>query len=299
MRVPPVPITRLPHRDTDVALKAMEYLKELIYPLEEPFRVRTKPMQVLAVGTSRSGTDSLRAALLELGYNHTYHGFDIAMNPGDQKVWYKLWRKKWQGADHASHPGDVRITAADFDQVLGESVAITDIDAAAFASELIAAYPNAKVILNMRRDADAWYASNMATMIPVQRDLRLWLRSWFCPEHFWLRANFFCGIWPSFYRGDFEHTAKWVLREHCAMVKGLVPRERLLEWGPEDGWGSLCEFLGKKMPDTEFPNGNVKDDFSTRLEGYYRAANAKADKNMATLAGFLALTGVVLVYILS
>jgi hypothetical protein len=38
-------------------------------------------MQVLAVGPERSGTDSLRAALVELGYNHTYHGYDIALNP--------------------------------------------------------------------------------------------------------------------------------------------------------------------------------------------------------------------------
>ena len=252
-------------------------------------------MQVLAVGTSRSGTDSLRAGLLELGYNHTYHGYDIAMNPSDQKVWYKLWRKKWHGTDQ-SHPGDVKITAAEFDQVIGHAVAITDIDAAAFAAELIDAYPDAKVILNNRRNVDAWYDSNMATMVPIMRDWHLWLRSWFCAEHFWLRANFYEGIWPSFYRGKFENNAKWVLREHCAMVKGLVPKEQLLEWGPEDGWEPLCTFLGTDIPKTPFPNGNIKNDFASRLEGYYRAANAKADQNMLILVAVMAITSLAITF---
>lgn len=41
------------------------------------------------------------------------------------------------------------------------------------------------------------------------------------------------------------------------MIRGLVPKERLLEWTVEDGWEPLCEFLGKPVPDEPFPHENA------------------------------------------
>lgn len=41
------------------------------------------------------------------------------------------------------------------------------------------------------------------------------------------------------------------------MIRGLVPKERLLEWYIEDGWEPLCKFLGKPVPDVEFPHANA------------------------------------------
>lgn len=40
------------------------------------------------------------------------------------------------------------------------------------------------------------------------------------------------------------------------MIRGLVPKDRLLEWSVEDGWEPLCEFLGKTVPDEPFPHVN-------------------------------------------
>lgn len=40
------------------------------------------------------------------------------------------------------------------------------------------------------------------------------------------------------------------------MIRGLVPKERLLEWSVEDGWEPLCSFLGKPVPKEPFPNVN-------------------------------------------
>lgn len=56
--------------------------------------------------------------------------------------------------------GNNDFTAADFDRLLGHSVAVTDAAASVFAAELIAAYPEAKVVLNYRRDLDAWSVSS-------------------------------------------------------------------------------------------------------------------------------------------
>lgn len=41
------------------------------------------------------------------------------------------------------------------------------------------------------------------------------------------------------------------------MIRGLVPKERLLEWNVKDGWEPLCEFLGKPVPDEPFPHVNA------------------------------------------
>ena len=41
------------------------------------------------------------------------------------------------------------------------------------------------------------------------------------------------------------------------MIRGLVPKERLLEWAVEDGWEPLCEFLDKPVPNEPFPHVNT------------------------------------------
>jgi hypothetical protein len=44
---------------------------------------------------------------------------------------------------------------------------------------------------------------------------------------------------------------------HYADVRRKVPKERLLEFEAKDGWGPLCEFLGKPVPkDEPYPRVN-------------------------------------------
>ena len=226
---------------------AMEFLKKHLYALEAPSRARSVPMQVLAVGPSRSGTGSLRAALLQLGYDHCYHGLDVVECPKDDVAWHRLHQKRERGGS---------LTAADFDAVIGHCAAITDHDAAAFAPELIAAYPDAKVILNIRRDVDAWHRSVMEILNPLHQNWAFWWRSWFCAELFWMQEGFIRGNWNSFYRGSFDKNSREVLEEHRCHVRSLVSPDRLLEWDIHDGWEPLCRFLGKPVPHTPFPTLN-------------------------------------------
>ena len=284
----------------------LDDLKETLYPLEAPQRTRTVPLQVLAVGPSRCGTDSLRSALLQLGYGHTYHGYDVALNPPDDKGWWTLYKKKYRGvAAKTSSTKDKemkstdcaspRLTAADFDTMIGHCAAITDFDAAMFASDLIYAYPEAKAILNIRRDKEAWYRSTQNNVLPFKSSWHIWIRSFFCTELFWVQENLWRCLWPSFYRGEFTHTGKWVLDEHCALVRGSVTRaENLLEWSPEDGWELLCKFLGKPVPDVPFPNGNDGQAYVEKIGKLYRSFYAKADRNMAIFASSTVLAGLFL-----
>jgi hypothetical protein len=253
-------------------------------------------MQVLAVGPSRSGTESLKSALHILGYENVYHGYEAMNNPGDDCEWYKLMHKKWRGG--ASPDGNINITAEDFDKVIGHCVAITDQPGASFAPELIAAYPGAKVVLNVRKNEEAWYQSVMSTIMPrVITNTRAWMRGFFSAEMFWVQQALVHGHWQAFFRGDFANNGKWVLREHYAMIKGLVPGNNLLEWQPSDGWAPLCTFLGKEVPAEDFPTGNEPNEHQNKIDSAMAKREATADRNMAIVILGMLLFGLLVLYL--
>lgn len=194
-------------------------------------------MQVLALGMSRSGTESLRRALQILGYDHVYHGFDIIEStPMTWKAWTLLGRRKF--TMHNPPTGDSRIGREDFDAILGHCEAVTDQPCALFAPELIKAYPEAKVILNYR-SPDAWYRSIINAFFGIHAWLRTYVLIWFHPVLYW-SARYGIDIFTPFFYGSLAHHGKWVYEEHSARVRGLVPAEKLLEWRVEDGWEPLC-----------------------------------------------------------
>ena len=43
---------------------------------------------------------------------------------------------------------------------------------------------------------------------------------------------------------------------HNEHVRTKVPRDKLLDFQPSDGWGPLCAFLGKEVPSGPFPHVN-------------------------------------------
>ncbi|KAK2596125.1 hypothetical protein QQS21_006472 [Conoideocrella luteorostrata] len=168
------------------------------------------------------------------------------------------------------------LTASDFDQVIGHCAAITDHAAAAFALDLIAAYPEAKIILNVRGDVGAWHKSVMQTLMPLHRSWMFWLRSWFCSELFWVQESFMRGTWAMFYRGDFERNSRVVLKEHARAIIASVPPERLLEWDIQDGWEPLCQFLNQPVPNRSFPKLNTGRSY----KNLFRERIARADRNI-------------------
>lgn len=204
-------------------------------------------MQVLCVGPSRSGTESLSIALQKLDLN-TFHGWDIVYeeNVGYTQEWTKLLRRKYEGAPD----GDVQITADEFDALIGDAEAVIDVASFFFAAEMIQAYPDAKVILNIRRDLDAWHRSAINAFVKkVDEQWIIHLLKRVNAEVFW-QCKFFNEYgFSHMFRSPIQGkpakgivcNGKWAYREHCNMIRGLVPKDRLLEWGVEDGWEPLCE----------------------------------------------------------
>ncbi|KAK1462035.1 hypothetical protein CMEL01_14002 [Colletotrichum melonis] len=212
------------------------FLENHVYRIPPPpKRKRTKPMQVLCVGPPRSATESLQQALLALGYDHTYHGWDIVYDdpPIPATGWVKLARKKWYGGGGSSSPkrkggkeiddtsseGDCQITAEEFDELLGHCVAVTDAAASCFAAEMIRAYPEAKVVLNVRRDLDSWHKSAVKTLVHVNESWSFWVSSLLDREAFWAWHVYERFLWALFFRapdGDMaraiRRNGKWVYR---------------------------------------------------------------------------------------
>jgi hypothetical protein len=168
----------------------MDHILERIYHVDPPSKTRTRPLGVICVGLSRSGTESLRAALLEIGYEKVYHGWETLKptNQADFELHSRLASKKYRSGDHT---GNVRLTAEDFDTLLAEYDGLTDMDGAFFASDLIEAYPDAKIILNYRKDLDAWHKSFLATFGVLGSSWMFWFMSHFEAQLYWSRRYIF------------------------------------------------------------------------------------------------------------
>ncbi|KAI1403230.1 hypothetical protein F4819DRAFT_451895 [Hypoxylon fuscum] len=193
------------------------FLENYVYARPEPPpRKRTKPMEVLCVGFPRCGTESLQHALLKLGYDHTYHGWDIIFEePNYTPQWVRLCRKKWFGP----LDGECTITKAEFDAVLGHAVAVTDAAGSVFAADLIAAYPEAKVVLNYRKDINAWHRSVKDTLARNNSNWAIWLLSCISRDCFWSWHCYVRYMWPGLFRalnGNIQtgilRNGKWAYR---------------------------------------------------------------------------------------
>ena len=173
------------------------FLENYVYAFPEPApRKRTKPMEVICVGPPRSATESLQTALLELGYDYTFHGWDMIFEaPLHIQGWGRLARRKFLN----DAPG-MPISAADFDALIGHSVAVTDAAASVFAAELIAAYPDARVVLNTRKNLDKWLVSMDESVLAINRNWVVWFVSFFDAKLWWVWNAWERLLWPGLFR---------------------------------------------------------------------------------------------------
>ncbi|KAL5349174.1 hypothetical protein ACLOAV_005462 [Pseudogymnoascus australis] len=214
-------------------------------------------MEILALGLPRSGTDSLRTALLALHYPRIWHGFDLpSTRPNDCAIWVPLLKAKVRGDDR---PG----REFDWDVLLGDCAGVMDMPPGIFAEELLDFYPGAKVVLNRRRDMDAWHRSLNGAAEMVLGSWGVWGLSWWDAELFWWyrSAVLWMGIMGEGKGGFKQNGKEWAEKYYERLEEKLKGEGReYLDWEVQDGWGPLCEFLGKEVPDEDFPWGNKGGD---------------------------------------
>lgn len=238
----------------DSEITAMSSSKRIIDTLPE--KENPMEMEILILGMPRTGIISLRTGLAQLGYK-CFHGQMMDKFPELYPLWEEALRAKY--LDEGELFG-----RAEYDKLLGDYNVSCNFPGTLVAADLIAAYPNAKVILT-NRDVDAWLRSMHQSV-----DSAVTWKSfdWIAP------FDPVYGPWWKYHK--FQHFLRPLLApkgerqafiDHYEEVHRLVPKDRLLEYRVSEGWEPLCEFLGKKVPDAPFPHVNKTSQF---LEGRTR-----------------------------
>ncbi|MBA3036203.1 MAG: hypothetical protein FP814_06880, partial [Desulfobacterium sp.] len=110
-------------------------------------------LQIIGAGFGRTGTLSVYTALNQLGFP-CYHMYEVLDNK-ENKLHVDFWLKVANAKPGTQH---------DWDQVFSKYTAVVDNPACCVWRELLAAYPDAKVLLTVHpRGAQAWYESTMST----------------------------------------------------------------------------------------------------------------------------------------
>lgn len=205
-------------------------------------------LEVIGAGFGRTGTLSMKAALEQLGYGKCHHMMEVMPNDDQLNMWHRI--SQGEGLD--------------WDAVFDGFGASVDFPSSAYWRELAAHYPNAKIILTTR-SFDSWYESANDTIYPVSTTIPNWML--IIPKVRKIKEMTFGTVWDRVFGGKFEDkdATRLVFEQHEADVKAAFPADRLLVFHPKEGWGPLCAFLGKPVPDTEFPNVNDRADFKQRL----------------------------------
>lgn len=210
-------------------------------------------LKVIGAGFGRTGTLSMKAALEQLGYDKCHHMLEVFSSDAQLDMWHGI-----------SQGG-----APDWDTVFDGFQASVDFPSSSYWRELAEHYPDAKIILTTR-SFDSWYDSATETIWPVSRDIPGWLTV--VPKVKKIKQMTFGAIWDRVFGGQMEdkEAARRVFEQHEADVKAAFSEDRLLVFHPKEGWGPLCAFLGKPVPDTEFPNVNDRAEFKKRIAIFKR-----------------------------
>lgn len=216
-------------------------------------------LQVIGAGYGRTGTKSLQLALEQLGFDNCYHMEALFRNPEGVKHWTNAYKEK----------------PTDWDALFENYRSAVDFPVSMYYKELAAHFPEAKVILTTR-DPEKWYASALATIFGFDPGPGLKIKLLFKCLFSAKARNLFKvlllndkSIWGKFFEGKFKDKEYTIqkFKDHIEEVKHTIPAERLLIYHPREGWEPLCSFLNVPVPQAEFPNTNLREDFATWAKG--------------------------------
>lgn len=239
---------------------AVQYISKKI-GFQKDMLVQDEKVKVIGTGLGRTGTMTLKSALDHLGYK-TYHMQEVFAQNQES-----LWRNvglpdmQLQSGNHSAQ-NEYDNAVAEVIQMLKKFGynATADFPACKIFRPLRVAYPDAKVILTVRDNADAWVNSFLNTIYPLTNilnsipfvflsgqpslDIRAWL----------------FGYWelypPTLHLSQREKLLKYYHRWNQHVIDS-VPPERLLILNVKQGWKPLCKFLNiKDCPTGSFPRGN-------------------------------------------
>ncbi len=194
-------------------------------------------IRVIGAGWGRTGTDSMREALNRLGFGPCHHMFEVTENP--------IMKARWRAFMDSGVP--------DWEALFEGYNSCVDWPAAHCWRELMAVYPEAKVILTWR-SPENWWTSFEATILKFVSTTtdRKSVAVRIVEKAFDDRAGD-----RDFMIGRYE--------AHVADVVATVPPERLLVHRLGEGWEPLCAHLGVPIPAEAYPSRNTTAELQARV----------------------------------
>jgi hypothetical protein len=207
-------------------------------------------LRVIGAGMGRTGTASLKRALEHLGFGPCHHMEEVIAHSEEVPTWQAAARGE----------------PIDWAAFMGGWGASVDFPSALYYRELMAAFPDAKVILSVR-DSDGWYESMRRTVVPMLtrfpiRVVTPWLPRVGNPGKVMGKTRLRAELLDRF--DDRAHAIS-VFERWNDDVRKTVPPDRLLVFEAKQGWAPLCAFLGVPVPDVPFPRVNDAAEFERRV----------------------------------
>jgi hypothetical protein len=231
-------------------------------------------LKVIGAGFGRTGTSSLKQALEDLGFGPCYHMVETFAHPEHAPIW-----------EAAAHGQPV-----EWEDLFRSYQSAVDWPAAAFYEQLMARYPDARIILTLR-DPERWYESARNTIYAISKlsasPPTSWLEAVFVSHRQRITAVTSRLAWDELFGGRFEDRqhAMDVFARYNAEVQRRVPAERLLVYDVKQGWEPLCAFLGVPVPQGKpFPRLNDTAEFRKAIRAM-RAVNYGLSVGVLALAG--------------
>lgn len=197
-------------------------------------------LRLVGAGLGRTGTNSLKLALEQLLGAPCYHMLEVFLHPEHTEQWHRATRNE----------------PVDWDQLFDGYAAAVDWPVAGFTDVLMEHYPNAPVLLSTRRDAEAWWKSYSETIMLAMEHAEASPWKDMVTD---MLVTRFTEEWND------KDRAVAAYEQHNALIRRMVPADRLVEWQPGDGWGPLCAALGVAEPAEPFPHVNKTEDFRAML----------------------------------
>lgn len=231
---------------------------------DKDIRGNNMALRIIGVGYGRTGTESLYTALTQVGFP-CYHMFEVIKNPLN-----KSHLDFWLGVAR-SQPG----TQHDWEQVFSRYTATVDNPACCVWRELMAAYPEAKVILTLHpKGPEAWYESTMETIYFTENSWQFKVLKAATPFGRKFGEMSRKLIWDRNHQGTMDDRATAIAhyQRHIETIRAEVPADQLLVFTADQGWEPLCRFLRIPEPATPFPNINSRAQFQKIKQEMSRGA---------------------------
>ncbi|KAK8007897.1 hypothetical protein PG989_001887 [Apiospora arundinis] len=204
-------------------------------------------LKIIVAGLPRTGTMSMKAALEQLGYGPCHHLLEPAC---------QITRLR-KSAAILNMPGGAKRQQA-LEQLLDGYEVFLDVPGSACVDDLLALYPEAKVILTTRKDPQSWLDSYVSIFQPLTAPSFRLIGFWAPGAH--NCARMVMG-WNRVYAHRFpgvQVPSVDMYERHSAHIRAIAPSGNLLEIPVGSGWEPLCEFLHRPVPTQEFPKRNER-----------------------------------------